>query len=58
MNRWPRSILRLSARAPDPAPERKSDEGPAAVFRRFFHAIERLERWRRDDRSARDRGEH
>ena len=44
MSPWSRSILRLSGRAPGPAPEKKSDEGAAAVFRRFFSALARLER--------------
>jgi hypothetical protein len=40
-----RSILRLSGRRPDPAPERKSEElKAAAVFRRFFSVLLRLDR--------------
>jgi len=49
MSPWSRTILRLSGRALDPAPERKSDaraphEQAAAVFRRFFAAIGRIDR--------------
>ena len=44
MNSWPRSILRLSGRPPKPAPERKSEPPPAAVFRRFFATLARLDR--------------
>jgi hypothetical protein len=40
-----RSILRLSGRGPDPAPERKSEELKAAVvIRRFFSVLMRLDR--------------
>ena len=48
-NAWPRSILRLSGRPPARAPEQKSEEGAAAVFRRFFSALARLERRRREE---------
>ncbi len=44
MKSWPRSILRLSGRAPKPAPERKSDPTPAALLRRFFETLARLDR--------------
>jgi hypothetical protein len=44
MKSWPRSILRLSGRPPKPAPERKSEPPPAAVFRRFFATLARLDR--------------
>ena len=45
-----RSILRLSGKDPDPAPEQKSDEMKAAnVFRRFFHVLSRLDRRGRPD---------
>jgi hypothetical protein len=44
MNGWPKTILRLSGRRPDPAPETKSGGGAAAVFRRFFVALAKLER--------------
>jgi hypothetical protein len=45
-----RSILRLSGRGPDPAPEQKSEELKAAnVFRRFFHVLSRLDRRGRPD---------
>jgi hypothetical protein len=48
---WRRAILRLSGRGTDPAPETKS-EGvqAAAVFRRFFYVLARLER--REGRKA------
>ncbi len=37
-----RAVLRLSGRAQDPAPERKSERAEArAVFRRFFRIITR-----------------
>ena len=50
-----RSILRLSGRGPDPAPEQKSEEMKAAnVFRRFFHVLSRLDRRRRPDAEAPD----
>ncbi len=49
MRPWPRSILRLSGRAPEPAPERKSDPSPAAVFRRFFATLARLDRRARSE---------
>jgi hypothetical protein len=40
-----RSMLRLSGKGPDPAPEQKSEEMKAAnVFRRFFHVLSRLDR--------------
>jgi hypothetical protein len=39
-----RTILRLSAKPPNPAPERKSGEHTqAAILRRFFVVIEKLE---------------
>ncbi len=56
-----RSLLRLSGRGPesDPeqAPEQKSRQGDAAaVFRRFFNVLERLDRaFRRDSNHASDR---
>ncbi len=43
-NSWPRSILRLSGRPSGPAPEQKSEPPPAALFRRFFATLARLER--------------
>ena len=50
-----RSILRLSGRGPDPAPEQKSEEMKAAnVFRRFFHVLSRLDRRGRPDAEAPD----
>ncbi len=40
-----RSLLRLSGRGPDPAPEMKSEDVKAAsIFRRFFHVLKRLEK--------------
>ncbi len=50
MSHWPRSILRLSGRAREPAPERKSEPPPAAIFRRFFATLARLDRRARTDR--------
>ncbi len=44
MKPWSRSILRLSGRGPEPAPERKSDEQPQSVFRRFFATLARMDR--------------
>jgi hypothetical protein len=55
-NAWSRSILRLSGQPPARAPERKSDEGAAAVFRRFFSALARLERRRRDEPARKTAG--
>ena len=49
MNSWPRSILRLSGRQPEPAPERKSEPPPMAVIRRFFATLARLDRRSRDN---------
>ncbi len=49
MNSWPRSILRLSGRPSRPAPERKSEPPPTAVFRRFFATLARLDRRARPD---------
>ncbi len=48
-----RSLLRLSGRAPDPAPEQKSEDMKAvSVFRRFFHVLSRLERRERPEADA------
>ncbi len=48
-----RSILRLSGKDPDPAPEQKSEEMKAAnVFRRFFHVLSRLDRRGRPEAEA------
>jgi hypothetical protein len=45
-----RSVLRLSGRGPDPAPELKSEDLKAAgVFRRFFHVLSRLEKRERPE---------
>ena len=52
MNPWPRSILRLSGRKPDPAPERKSEQRPQAIFRRFFATLTRIELRSRDNPPA------
>jgi hypothetical protein len=50
-----RSVLRLSGKGPDPAPEQKSEEMKAAnVFRRFFHVLTRLDRRGRADAEAAD----
>jgi hypothetical protein len=48
MNIRTRTILRLSGRSIDRAPEQKSGQlQAAAVFRRFFSALERLDLKRR-----------
>ncbi|MGL4635990.1 MAG: hypothetical protein ACRCWF_08420 [Beijerinckiaceae bacterium] len=51
-----RTILRLSGRQPDKAPEQKSEkQEAAAVFRRFFYVLERLDKaFRRDSSQSRD----
>jgi hypothetical protein len=39
-----RTLLRLSGKIPDRAPEQKSKNyEAAAIFRRFFYALERLD---------------
>jgi hypothetical protein len=52
---WSRTILRLSGRSPEPAPEKKSGEmTAAAVFRRFFSVLTQLQR-RGTDKDSRGR---
>jgi hypothetical protein len=39
-----KTILRLSGKVPDPTLEKKSqNQEAAAIFRRFFYALERLD---------------